>query len=170
MTSTFRYEDGARLRLTMGASCALLTLGLAWAQHAPAQAIYYPAHGQSQSKQSSDMSQCQSWAKSNTGIDPSMLAQQASQAPPQQAQGGRVRGGAGGAAAGAAMGAIAGDAGKGAAMGAVGGAMIGGARQRQQNRANASAQQSNQQQVSQEMATFNKAVGACMSGRGYTVQ
>ncbi|KMZ11188.1 hypothetical protein BHUM_01024, partial [Candidatus Burkholderia humilis] len=55
---------------------------------------------------------------------------------PQQAQGGRVRGGAGGAAAGAAMGAIAGDAGKGAAMSAVGGAMIGGARQRQQNRAN----------------------------------
>jgi hypothetical protein len=136
---------------------------------AGAQQIFYPAHGQSQSQQSNDVAQCQQWAKQNTGVDPMAIAQ-SSQSQPQQAQGGRVRGGAGGAAAGAAMGAIAGDAGKGAAMGAVGGAMIGGARQRQQNRANAQQQEANQQQNSQQLATFNKAVGACMSGRGYTVQ
>jgi hypothetical protein len=165
MVSKLRYE-GIR-----ASSCAACVLALSAAFDAYAQQpIFYPSHGQSQTQQSNDMGQCQQWAKSNTGIDPSKLAQQASQPPPQQAQGGRVRGGAGGAAAGAAMGAIAGDAGKGAAMGAVGGAMLGGAHQRQQNRANASAQQANQQQVSQQMATFNRAVGACMSGRGYTVQ
>jgi hypothetical protein len=149
---------------------AAFTLMAALSMDASAQQIFYPAKGQSQSQQSNDRSQCQQWAKENTGVDPVMLAQQANQPPPQQAAGGRVRGGAGGAAAGAAMGAIAGDAGKGAAMGAVGGAMIGGAKQRQANRANANQQQANSQQASQQMATFNKAVGACMSGRGYTVQ
>jgi hypothetical protein len=169
MKNPYRYEDRARherIKVAFVTAATAIACTNALAQ----QPIYYPAHGQSQSKQSSDLGQCQGWAKSNTGIDPAMLAQQANQAPPQQAQGGRVRGGAGGAAAGAAMGAIAGDAGKGAAMGAVGGAMVGGARQRQQNRANSAQQQANQQQVSQELATFNRAVGACMSGRGYTVQ
>jgi outer membrane lipoprotein SlyB len=164
MTGMFEHEGHRHVK---AAAFALLA---AWSMQAGAQQIFYPAKGQSQSKQSSDMSQCQQWAKANTGIDPMVLAQQANQPPPQQAQGGRVRGGAGGAAAGAAMGAIAGDAGKGAAMGAVGGAMIGGAHQRQANRANASQQQAHQQQASQQMATFNKAVGACMTGRGYTVQ
>jgi hypothetical protein len=159
MTSKLHYAYAA------GVLAAFVSID-AFAQ----QQIFYPSKGQSQSQQSNDVAQCQQWAKSNTGIDPMALAQQANQPPPQQAQGGRVRGGAGGAAAGAAMGAIAGDAGKGAAMGAVGGAMVGGARQRQQNRANAQQQQTNQQQASQQMATFNRAVGACMSGRGYTVQ
>lgn len=134
------------------------------------QAIFYPAKGQSQSQQSNDVGQCQQWAKTNTGVDPVALAQQANQPPPQQQQGGRLRGAAGGAAAGAAIGAIAGDAGKGAAAGAVGGTVIGGSRQRQQQRAASSQQQANQQQASQSMATFNRAVSACMSGRGYTVQ
>jgi hypothetical protein len=164
MMGTFQYHEHRPLK------AAAFALMLALSVDASAQQIFYPSKGQSQNQQNNDMSQCQQWAKSNTGIDPSMLAQQANQPPPQQATGGRVRGGAGGAAAGAAMGAIAGDAGKGAAMGAVGGAMVGASRQRQQNRANASAQSANQQQVSQQMATFNKAVGACMSGRGYTVQ
>jgi hypothetical protein len=38
------------------------------------------------------------------------------------------------------------------------------------NQAAAAQQQGGQQQVAQEMATFNRAVGACMTGRGYTVQ
>jgi hypothetical protein len=173
MKNPYRYEDRARherIKVAFVTAATAIACTTSTTNALAQQPIYYPAHGQSQSKQSSDLGQCQGWAKSNTGIDPAMLAQQANQAPPQQAQGGRVRGGAGGAAAGAAMGAIAGDAGKGAAMGAVGGAMMGGARQRQQNRANSAQQQANQQQVSQELATFNRAVGACMSGRGYTVQ
>ncbi len=45
-----------------------------------------------------------------------------------------------------------------------------GLRQRRKNEAAAGQQQANNQQASQQMATFNRAVGACMTGRGYTVQ
>jgi uncharacterized membrane protein len=80
------------------------------------------------------------------------------------------KGAVGGAAVGAAIGAIAGNAGKGAAIGAVTGTAGGGLRQRRMNEAAASQQQANQQQVSQEMSTYNRAVGACMTGRGYSIQ
>jgi hypothetical protein len=50
------------------------------------------------------------------------------------------------------------------------GAMVGGVRQRRNNQAATQQQQAGRQQVSQQMATFNRAVAACMSGRGYTVQ
>ena len=93
-----------------------------------------------------------------------------SQPAPAQQQGGRVRGAAGGAAGGAVIGAVAGDAGKGAAVGAVTGTVVGGSRQRRANRASGEQQQASQQQSSQAMVTFNRAVGACMTGRGYTVQ
>ena len=43
------------------------------------QPIIYPAKGQSPQKQNSDMSECQLWAKQNTGVDPVVLAQQAGQ-------------------------------------------------------------------------------------------
>ncbi|WP_244828728.1 glycine zipper domain-containing protein [Caballeronia sp. TF1N1] len=168
MNSTFQTARSRRVRLS--SSLALMLATAVTLEAAAQQAIYYPARGQSQSQQGNDVSQCQQWAKQNTGIDPMSLAQQANQPPPTQQQGGRVRGAAGGAAAGAAMGAIAGDAGKGAAAGAAGGAVMGGVHQRQQRRAAASQQQANQQQVSQEMTTFNRAVSACMTGRGYTVQ
>lgn len=151
-----------------------LSIGLmTWAVAVVATAqspIFYPAKGQSAKKQSSDTSECQVWAKQSTGVDPVALAQQSAQPAPAQQQGGRVRGAAGGAAGGAVIGAIAGDAGKGAAIGAVTGTVVGGSRQRRSNRAATEQQQAGQQQNSQAMATFNRAVGACMSGRGYTVQ
>jgi len=134
------------------------------------QPIIYPAKGQSAQKQSSDTAECQVWAKQSTGVDPVALAQQSGQPAPSQQQGGRVRGAAGGAAGGAVIGAIAGDAGKGAAIGAVTGTVVGGSRQRRANRATTEQQQAGQQQASQAMATFNRAVSACMTGRGYTVQ
>jgi hypothetical protein len=135
------------------------------------QPVIYPAKGQSAQRQNSDTAECQLWAKQTTGIDPVAIAQQGANQPaaaPQQ--GGMLRGAAGGAALGAAGGAIAGDAGKGAAIGAVVGTAAGGLRQRRRNEAAAEQQQANNQQASQQMATFNRAVGACMSGRGYTVQ
>jgi hypothetical protein len=135
------------------------------------QPIIYPANGQSPQKQNSDTAECQLWAKQTTGVDPVAIAQQGANQPaaPQQ-QGGMLRGAAGGAALGAMGGAIAGDAGKGAAIGAVVGTAAGGMRQRRRNEAAAEQQQAGQQQVSQQMATFSRAVGACMTGRGYTVQ
>ncbi|MDQ7978675.1 glycine zipper domain-containing protein [Paraburkholderia sp. SARCC-3016] len=135
------------------------------------QPIIYPAKGQSAQQQASDMGQCEAWAKQNTGVDPAALAQHAAnQTPAQQPSGGRVRGAAGGAAVGAAVGAIAGDAGKGAAIGAAGGAVGGGIRQRRQAQSQQQQQQATQQQASQQLATYNRALSACMSGRGYTIQ
>ena len=150
--------------------------------------IIYPAKGQSAKQQSKDETECQGWAKNNTGIDPIALANQASQpapvaaqAAPPPANGQRARGAVRGAAGGAAIGAIAGDAGKGAAAGAAAGTMVGGARHREQVRqtdaANQQAQaQANQQaqnqkaDVQNKLATFNKAYSACLEGRGYTVK
>ncbi|MFL9869707.1 YMGG-like glycine zipper-containing protein [Paraburkholderia fungorum] len=135
------------------------------------QPIIYPAKGQSPQKQNTDTAECQLWAKQTTGVDPVAIAQQSTtQGGPPQQQGGAIKGAAGGAALGAAVGAIAGNAGKGAAIGAVTGTAAGGLRQRRMNQAAAAQQQGGQQQVAQEMATFNRAVGACMTGRGYTVQ
>jgi YMGG-like Gly-zipper len=146
---------------------AWLLAGAAWAQ----QPIFYPAKGQSQQKQSTDMSQCESWATQNTGVNPAVLAQNSANqqsAPPQSGQ--RLRGAAGGAAGGAAIGAIAGDAGKGAAAGAIAGTVAGGVRQRRQAAAAQQQQQATQQQTGQAMSTWNRALSACMTGRGYTAQ
>lgn len=135
---------------------------------AQATPVVYPAKGQSQQQQQKDDGACYTWAKGNTGIDPAAVA--ATPPPPSgPAVGGgeRVGGAARGAAGGAVIGAIAGDAGKGAAIGAVGGTMVGGARARQNKRAAAA---SNQAQTQGAMDTFNRAWGACMEGRGYTVK
>lgn len=135
------------------------------------QPIIYPAKGQSPQRQQTDTADCQLWAKQNTGVDPVMIAQQSATQPAAPGpRGERIRGAAGGAALGAAVGAVAGDAGKGAAIGAITGTAAGGMRQRRTQRAAAAQTQTNQQQTSQQMATFNRAVAACMSGRGYTIQ
>lgn len=129
--------------------------------------IAYPARGQSPQQQQNDEGQCYAWAKNNTGIDPTQVAN-APPPPSGPAVGGgeRVQGAARGAAGGAVIGAIAGDAGKGAAIGAATGTMVGGSRARQ-NRRNQAAQ--SQAQTQGAMDTFNRAFAACMSGRGYTV-
>ncbi|HTO08823.1 MAG TPA: glycine zipper family protein [Myxococcota bacterium] len=159
------------------AAVAAVSAGLV-ASHAAAQLVIYPAKNQSAEQQSKDESECQTWAKGNTGVDPVAVANSAAQpapvaaAPP--AQGQRVRGAARGAAAGAAIGAVAGDAGKGAAIGATTGAVAGGVRKRRQaDAANQQAQAQGQQQTADrqaQMATFNKAYTACLEGRGYSVK
>jgi hypothetical protein len=126
----------------------------------------YPAHGQSQQQQMSDDGACYSWAKQNTGIDPAVVAQ--TPPPPSGPTGARVRGAARGAAAGAIVGDVSNnDAGHGAAVGATAGALAGGARSRQQHAAQAQTAQANQQAA---ISTYWHAYGACMQGKGYTVQ
>lgn len=144
------------------AFAALLAAGAASAQ----KPIVYPAKGQSAQQQQADDGACYGWAKSNTGIDPAAVAA----APPPPAagpQGERVKGAARGAAGGAVIGAIAGDTGQGAAIGAVAGTMAGGRRARQNEAAQQQAATSGKQQ---QIATFYRAYGACMEGRGYTVK
>jgi len=133
-----------------------------------AKPVIYPAKGQSAEQQQKDDGECYGWAKANTGIDPAAVA---SQPPPPSAPaaggGERVRGAARGAVGGAAIGAIAGDTGEGAAIGAVAGTMAGGHRARQSQ---AAQQQGAQQAKQDQINTFERAYGACMEGRGYTVK
>lgn len=71
---------------------------------------------------------------------------------------------------GAAAGAIAGNAGRGAAIGAVSGEVAGGIAHRRQERA-AEAQNAQTESAQQQaLASFHRAWGACMQGRGYSLR
>ena len=131
--------------------------------------MIYPAKGQSKEQQSKDRYECHTWAVQETGFDPTIPQTAQAQAPPPQ--GGQViRGAAGGAAIGAVGGAIAGDAGKGAAIGAASGALIGGVRKNSQNRAYQEQQTQAQAAANQRYAEYERALLACMTGRGYSVR
>ena len=140
----------SHLQLAVGT--ALLTIAFA----APAQKpVAYPAKSQSASQQSKDDGECLAWAKQNTGIDPAKPPQAAAPQPGGQ----RVKG----AAVGAAVGAIGdNDVGEAAAKGAV----VGGVAKRNQQRG---AQKQAAAQQQQDLGAYYKAYGACMTGRGYTV-
>jgi len=139
--------------------------------------LAYPAKGQSSEQQRTDETECYAWAKGQTGfdpltttVDPAAAAAAAQQQTADATQGATVAGAAKGTAAGALIGAAAGDAGKGAAIGAASGAVVGRSRKKKAEKqaaaqgANAAANASNQQ-----VDTFKKAVGACLTGRGYTL-
>ena len=125
-----------------------------------AEPIVYPAQGQSYDQMAADKGVCQSWATQQTGVNPSSMAQQ-QPAAPTGSQGGLLKGGAKSAA----IGAIAGDAGKGAAIGATAGGMGGAMRKHQAHK-----QQQQAQSQSQAMDTFYRAYGACLKGKGYSVE
>lgn len=126
--------------------------------------MVYPAKGQSNEQLSRDRYECHQWAVNQSGFDPSNA--QAYQVNPQPQQKGEVlRGGARGAAAGAAIGAIAGDAGKGAAIGATAGGLKRGFQKLDSKRA----AQHQAPVSSPAQDAYNRAIGACLSGRGYSV-
>ncbi len=128
--------------------------------------FFYPSQGQTPDQQNRDFGECHAWAVQQTGYNP--MAQQGG--PPQEAsQGGVVRGAARGAAGGAVIGAITGNVGKGAAIGAAGGGLVGGFRRSDQKRQQKQAKKQHQQQQSAGRNSYNRAVGACMQGRGYGV-
>jgi len=139
--------------------------------------MVFPAKGQSQEQMEKDKYDCYTWAKQQTGFDPMKPPPPAqTQPPPSQGPSGeRVKGAARGAAVGAVVGEIADDdAGKGAAAGAAAGVMAGGMKTRQQRRQQTQQQQqaSQQQQATQDEArnAYNRALGACLEGKGYTVK
>jgi hypothetical protein len=131
---------------------------------AEAQQHVYPTKGQSQSKQKQDKAACSKWARKQSGYDPAhppVVAK--AEAAPVTGSGARARGAAGGAL----IGAIGGNAGAGAAAGAV----AGGIRRRVRN--NNAAEEQNQasaQHVADMRASYYRARGACLSGRGYSVE
>jgi hypothetical protein len=146
-------------------------LSLAFAAQAQ-QPIIYPARGQSLERQRTDTAECHSWAQQTTGVDPVALAEQMANSPPPQQQGGRLfRGAAGGALFGTLIGGAAGGHwGEGAGIGALVGTMGSGMRMRREQQQMAMQQEGMQSQASSQLATYNRAVAACMTGRGYTVE
>ncbi len=133
-----------------------------------AKPFVYPSKGQSAEQQRRDEADCHQWAYQHTGIDP---ARSAAAAPATTGGGGSVlRGAARGAAVGALGGAIAGDAGKGAAIGAAAGGLMGGMRRRRRAMQQQQYQQQQAAMQQQQVAEFDRAFGACLAGRGYTVR
>lgn len=137
--------------------------------------IVYPSKGQSQKQMEKDKYDCYTWAKKQTGFDP--MAQPTASAPPPQQEaprGGVGRGAVRGGVVGLAVGAIAGDAGKGAAIGAASGGLFGGMRRRDQVQQEEQAQeqwaQDQAAQYRQKRHEYNRAYGACLEGKGYTVK
>lgn len=164
------------MKLMMVFVTAVFFYGTAAAQ----ELVIYPAKNQSKEQMEKDKYACYSWAKGETGFDP-MATPQATTPPPAQQKksvaGGAVKGGVGGAALGAGIGAIAGGsrgAGKGAGIGALAGGTLGGLRSSSQNRQSEQAQKQWEQeqlaQYQQKRNNYNRAFGACMEGRGYTVK
>jgi hypothetical protein len=140
----------------------------------PQRVFVYPANGQSPEQTERDRYECHVWAVQQTGVDPSrdnnayerVIVQPAN--PPGS-------GTAAGAIGGAILGAIiAGprNAGAGLVIGGATGAIVGSAAD-----ANAQSQaRQTQAQINQSAATgraradsYRRAVGACLTGRGYTV-
>lgn len=110
----------------------------------------YPKKGQTAEQQSKDRTECEAWAKQQTGFDPAVDTAKGAGL-------GALIGAVGGAATGAAVGAAVGSPGKGAAVGAaaggLGGAAVGGGLG-----------------YTKSKEGFNKAYGACMSAREYEVR
>jgi hypothetical protein len=167
------HRSSVRLALAVVALPVLLLTGSSRAQE-----IYaYPAKAQSQAQQDRDRYECHSWAVKQTGFDPSRAQASAPSPPPSNQplppQGHVLKGAARGTALGAVGGAITGNAGKGAAAGAAMGGLAGGMRRRDQRLQQNSQQQTNTQSAStaqqNQSAAYHRAMGACLTGRGYTV-
>ncbi len=147
--------------IQLSRSVCLLAIAMLIAAPAGAQQYVYPAKGQTPEKQKSDEAACYSWAVQQTGFDPAKAPPPA--AAPTTATGTQPGAGARGAAKGAVVGGVMGDAGTGAAVGAV-------AARGQGRRPYTAATQQQGAATQQQQATFAKARGACLEGKGYTVK
>ena len=143
----------------------------------------YPNNGQDEELQGRDRYECHAWAAGQTGFDPSTYrAPQPVMHPPvarhQEDRIGAdpVTGAAAGAAVGAVGGAIGGDVGKGAAIGAGVGALLGAFKtlERDSGRKEEAERQKQAAEQQAEMVNlredYNRAISACLEGRGYTVK
>ncbi len=157
--------------------------------NASADLYIYPNNGQDQALQKRDRYECHVWASQQTGFDPSTYqapqpVYYSSYEKPQHRHHSNldpVTGAATGAALGAVGGAIAGNAGKGAAIGAGVGAVVGAFH----TLISSDIHERNSEHSSNEEVTvyadqtaevkklrydYNRAISACLEGRGYTVK
>ena len=138
--------------------------------------VVFPAKDQTPQQQAADEQACYAWAQQQVdplaGTPNADSAAQASKAKAAEAtRGAAVKGVAGGVAGGALIGAAAGDAGTGAKVGAAAGGLRG-LRARKEAEQKAEQQSKAQVQASsnQQVTTFKKAMVACLTGKGYSVQ
>jgi hypothetical protein len=149
-------------------------IGPVWAQDP----IFYPANGQTEDQLEKDQYECYTWAKKKTGFDP-MKTPTTKSAPPAKEE--KVMGTGGsaliGGGAGAIIGGVAGG-GKGALagglIGGTGGALVGSARSSDQRereeRKRKEWERKEANSYAGERNQYNRALGACMEGRGYSVK
>jgi hypothetical protein len=187
MTKTVALFLTCLASVGLGASTAVAQTPPAAATPPPAAALkpaalglaVYPGKGQDATQQGKDEGECYTWARQQTGIDPTVAATPAPVA--DAPKGGAVKGAARGAAKGAAVGAVSDerhvgdegslDAGEGAAAGAAAGAAKGRRAQKKgEKQAEAQAKQTAQAQDAGAKDTFKKSWGACLEGRGYSVK
>jgi hypothetical protein len=167
LTSPHREEhELSRCRFCAAALTALFVSAAGARQHV------YPAKGQTPATQKADEAACHLWAVRQTGFDPTTPPPASTTAaappPPTTATGTTPGAGAADAMRGAVVGEIVtGDASADAAAGAV----VGRSQSRRQNAAAAqSSQQQQQAATQQQQASYSKARGACLEGKGYTVK
>jgi len=151
------------VRIWLGSALVLCVAGTAAAQD-----LYvYPAKNQTDEQMGRDKEECHDWAVKQTGVDPAKLAAEAST---QQQKSGGMGGAAGGAGMGAARGAMSGDAAGGAVQGIGIGRLLHAVRARRQMEEQQDAAAQAQQQRQTLLGRYDRAYGACLTGRGYTVQ
>ena len=151
-----------------GFAIVLLSTWIPTLSLAQSQLFIYPQQGQNEEQQSRDRFECHNWAVQQSGFNPTNPPPMAQ---PQSTGGGEVaRGGARGAATGAVVGAITGNPGRGAARGAVIGGAVGVGRRRARKQQEQQAQAQAQAQHQQGLDSYNRALSACLGGRGYVVQ
>ncbi|WP_155859926.1 hypothetical protein [Kordiimonas gwangyangensis] len=136
----------------------------------------YPNSGQDKAQQDRDRYECHSWAVGQTGFDPSRAGLDVP-VPPAETDGrGRpLRGAVGGAALGVAVGAITGsDIGKSALIGGGAGLLGSGLKNRRDKKKAEQAYEADltasQQHRTVKTADYDRAIGACLEGRDYTVK
>ena len=140
--------------------------------------IVYPAQGQSQDQMEQDKFDCYRWARDQTGFDP-MQTPTTQTAPPEKEKKvwGTGKTAVAGAAGGAVVGGVAGGrrgAVTGGLIGTAGGALIGSARSSNQRDREEKKRQEWERREANNYARarneYNRAFGACMEGRGYSVK
>src|SRR5262245_35250048 len=153
------------MKIVISVCMALLLLGTVCAPGA--QELYvYPARNQSETQTAQDKEECHAWAVGQTGVDPEKVATAAVAAQPSSGAGSGV----GGAALGAARGAASGDAAAGAMRGVGIGRLIHAIRARRQMEQQHQASVQDHQQRQAQLGNYDRAFGACLTGRGYSVQ
>jgi len=137
-----------------------------------AQDVYvYPAKNQTDEQMARDKEECHDWAVKQTGVDPEKLASEAATPPPPSAESSSGAGsGLGGAGLGAARGAMSGDAAGGAIRGVGIGRLVRAARARREMEEQHQASPQDYQQRKTQLQSYDRAFGACLTGRGYSVQ